>query len=68
MKSYGIIRTLVIGLTCLAGLSEAFATPENLRSLAQRDGLSVDEVVAKLSDLKQKRVVLDPGSKPIHGV
>lgn len=66
MRSSSIASRLALGLGCLAGLSEAFATPEKLAKLAQRDDLSVDDILAGLNGLKQSRT-LGPITDPIQG-
>jgi hypothetical protein len=68
MKFPGIVHQLVWSLLCLSGFSEAFATPGNLVALAERDGLTLDEVLTGLSVLKEKRVVFDATVNPIQGM
>lgn len=67
MRSFSIACPLALGLACLTGLSEAFATPENLAKLAQRDGLSLGDLLTELTTLREKTVALDPITDPIQG-
>jgi hypothetical protein len=67
MRFSGTVHQLAWGLACLSGFSEAFATPRNLAALAQRDGLTLDELLTGLSALKEKRVAFDTTADPIQG-
>lgn len=66
----GIARPLTLALACLAGLSEAFATPKNLAKLAQRDGLDLSGLLGGLADIQKKKqdgIALNPLKGPIPG-
>jgi hypothetical protein len=63
MKTSGIVA---LGLAALAGLADAFATPQNLARLAQRDGLTVEKIVEGLASVKEKRLLFDVAREPIQ--
>jgi hypothetical protein len=67
MKTSSFASQLAVGLGCLAGHSAAFATPENLAELAQRDGLSLDNLLTGLTGLGQKNTASDALTVPIQG-
>lgn len=68
MKSYGVTQSLALGFACLTGLSEAFATPENLAKLAERDGVVSRGLLSGLAELKQKApLAINPRTQPIQG-
>ncbi|KAH7309175.1 oxidase [Stachybotrys elegans] len=65
MRPSSIGGRLALGLACLAGLAESFATPQNLAKLAERDGLTVDQLIAGLYAIKEKRLIIDPATQPV---
>jgi hypothetical protein len=69
MKTFSLLR-VALGLAGLAGLADAFATPRNLAKLALREGLTTDNLLDKLADLKRQTDKLDPFNQPIevHGL
>lgn len=57
---------LLLSLVSLSDRGLSFPTADSLVDLAQREGLTPDQIHRKVLDIK-KRIVLDPLSKPIQG-
>ncbi|KXJ90382.1 Chloroperoxidase [Microdochium bolleyi] len=65
MRLSNIAGQLAVGAACLSGVSNAYATPENLARLAARDGLELNEIIEGLARLKERALLVD-SSKPIQ--
>lgn len=66
MRFSSIAGRLAVGVACLSGLSDAYATPENLARLAASEDLELSEIIEGLARLKERSLLVD-ASKPIQG-